>query len=185
MFSLGEPSEIAESKIFILYLIKKMEMPIGSIQLVKIILENRFMNYFFFQQYLSDLLEEGLLTARTGQSGQYYEINEKGLRVLDMFESILPAGLKKRLEENIRSIRKNVRLETFITADYIPEDENTYSVICKIRENDFSLLEVKVAAGSREEARNICRNWTNFPQQVYSEILDTLMKERSNETGKG
>jgi predicted transcriptional regulator len=185
MYSMGEPSEIAENKIFILYLIKKMEMPIGSIQLVKIILENRFMNYFFFQQYLSDLLEEGLLTARNGQGGQYYEITEKGLRVLDMFESILPAGLKKRLEESIRSIRKNVRLETFITADYVPEGENAYSVICKIRENDFSLLEVKVAAGSREEARNICKNFTHFPQQIYSEILDTLMKDRSNDSGKG
>lgn len=184
MFLMDEPSEIAENKIFILYLIKKMELPVGSIQLVKIILENRFMNYFFFQQYLSDLLEEGLLTIRNGQGGQYYEINDNGLRVLDMFQSILPAGLKKRLEESIRSIRKNVRMETFITADYFPEDENSYSVTCEIRENDFSLMEVKLAAGSREEARNICRNWTNSTQLVYSEILDALMKERVKETGK-
>jgi hypothetical protein len=143
------------------------------------------MNYFFFQQYLSDLLEEGLLTARNGQGGQYYEINDKGLRVLEMFESILPAGLKTRLEESIPSIRRNVRMETFITADYVPEDENSYSVVCKIRENDFSLIEIKLAAGSREEARNICRNWTNSPQLIYSEILGTLMKERGNNTGKG
>ncbi len=183
MLTMDEPSEIAEKKIFILYLIRKLDMPVGSIQLVKIVLENRFMNYFYFQQYLSELLEEGLLTVCNEQGGQYYQMNDKGLRVLDMLQSILPMGLKKRIEESVRSIRKNVRMETFITADYIPEDENTYSVICKIRENDFPLMEVKLAAGSREEARNICRNWINSPQLVYSEILDALMKERAKKTG--
>lgn len=183
MLTMDEPSEIAESKIFILFLIRKMDMPVGSIPLVKIILENRFMNYFYFQQYLSELLEEGLLSIRDEQGGQYYQITDKGVRVLDMFQSMLPAGLKKRVEESIRSIRKNARMETYITADYIADDENTYSVICKVRENDFSLMEVKLAAGSREEARNICRNWTNSTQQIYSEILDALMKERI-ETGK-
>ena len=61
MLTIGDSSEIAENKIFILYFIHKMDMPVGSIQLVKIILENRFMNYFYFQQYLSELLQEGLL----------------------------------------------------------------------------------------------------------------------------
>lgn len=178
MLKIDEPSEIAENKIFILYFLKKMNMPVGSIQLVKIILENRFMNYFFFQQYLSELIDEGLLTATNRDGRQFYEISEKGLVVLEMFQSILPAGLKKRLEESIHSIRKNIRRETYITADYHPDDENSYTVVCKIQENDFPLIEVKLTAGSREEARGICKNWTNSPQEVYSEILDALLKNR-------
>lgn len=35
-----------------------------------------------------------------------------------------------------------------ITADYVPEGDG-YSVLCKIRESDFSLLEVKIAAGTK------------------------------------
>lgn len=183
MLTIGDSSEIAENKIFILYFIHKMDMPVGSIQLVKIILENRFMNYFYFQQYLSELLQEGLLKVCEQQGGQFYQITDSGVRILEMFQSILPAGLKKRLEDSIQSIRRRVRMETFITADYTPEDDNSYTITCKIQENDFTLMEVKLAAGSREEAKSICRNWTNFPQQLYSEILDALMKERSNETG--
>lgn len=183
MFRIDEPSEIAEKKIFILYFIHKMDMPVGSIQLVKIILENRFMNYFYFQQYLSELIDEGLLTVHNQEGRRFYEVNSAGLRVLEMFQSILPAGLKKRLEESIHSIRKSVRRETFITADYIPENENNYTVVCRIQENDFPLIEVKLAAGSREDARSICKNWTNSPQEVYSEILDALIKDRKKEAG--
>lgn len=92
MLKIDEPSEIAENKIFILYFLKKMNMPVGIIQLVKIILENRFMNYFFFQQYLSELIDEGLLTVTNRDGRQFYEISEKGLVVLEMFQSILQRG---------------------------------------------------------------------------------------------
>lgn len=95
-----------------------------------------------------------------------------------MFENILPAGLKKLLRDSITEIRNNIRTETMITADYVPEGDG-YSVICKIRENDFSLLEVKITAGTKEDARRICRNWTNFPQEIYLEILDTMIKNRN------
>lgn len=181
MLRIDEPSEIAESKVFILYFIHKIGMPVDSIQFVKTMLENRFMNYFYLQQYLSELIDEGLLTVRQQEGSKLYEINEQGVKVLEMFESILPAGLKKRLEESIRSIRKNIRNETFITADYTPEDENNYTVTCRIRENDFPLIEIKLAAGSREDARSICKNWTTSAQQVYSEILEALIKDRKVE----
>lgn len=183
MLTIADSFDIAESKVFILYFIRKMDMPVDSIQLVKVILENRFMNYFYLQQYLSELLQEGLLEVCEREGGHDYRITDSGVRVLEMFQSILPAGLKKRLEDSISSIRRKVRMETSITADYIPEDDNTFNITCRIQENDFTLMEVKLTVGSREEAKSICRNWTNYPQQLYSEILDALMKTRDNKTG--
>lgn len=182
MIRIDEPSEIAENKIFILYFIREMNMPVGSIQFIKTMLENKFMNYFFLQQYLTELIDEGLLTLRDEDGNRLYAINDKGLKMLSMFESILPLGLKKRLEQSITSIRKQIRMETFITADYTPEDADTYTVVCKIKENDFSLVEVKITTGSREDARNICKNWTESPQELYSEILQALLKSRKKET---
>lgn len=175
-----EHSEIAEKKIFILYFLKIIDMPVGSIQFVRVMLENRFMNYFYMQQYLSELIEEGLVNAEKKEGISYYTISDKGVNVLNMFESILPAGLKKRLENSISSIRNNIRMETMITADYTPEDEG-YMVVCKVRENDFSLLEVKIAAGTKEDARNICKNWIKHPQEIYLEILDSLIRDRKND----
>ncbi|AGC67771.1 hypothetical protein Cst_c07670 [Thermoclostridium stercorarium subsp. stercorarium DSM 8532] len=172
-----EYSDIAEKKILILYFLKIIEIPIGSMQFVRIMQENRLMNYFYMQQYLSELIEEGLVTVDKKEGISYYTITDKGLWVLNMFESILPAGLKKLLKDSISEIKNRIHAETMITADYYPEGDG-YTVVCKIRENDFSLIEIKLAAGTKEDARNICKNWTEFPQEIYVEILDAIIKNR-------
>ena len=64
-----------------------------------------------------------------------------------------------------------------ITADYLPEGDG-YNVMCKIRERDFSLLEVKIAAGTKKDARNICKNWIESSHEIYLEILETMIQDR-------
>jgi hypothetical protein len=155
-------------------------MPIGSIQFVRIMLENKLMNYFYMQQYLSELIEEELVQVEKNEDISYYLISEKGMDILNMFESILPAGLKKRLKDSVGEIKKNIHTETMITADYVPEGDG-YSVLCKIRESDFSLLEVKIAAGTKNDARNICKNWIESPHEIYLEILETMIQDRKNQ----
>jgi len=178
---MSEYSDIAEKKILILYFFKVMDMPVGSMQLVRIMLENRFINYFYMQQYLSELIDEKLVSAEKKDGISYYSITDKGSKILDMFEYILPAGPKKIINESTAEIRKKIHMETMITADYVPDGDG-YTVSCKIRENDFSLLEVKIAAGTKDDARNICKNWTSFPQEIYLEILDSMVKNREKNT---
>jgi len=97
--------EIAESKVFILFFMRCLDMPIDDIRFNKIMLENRFMNYFFLRQYFSELVEEGLIRIDEDNGRKIYGITEKGLSVLDMFGHILPEGLKKRVNEIIKSMR--------------------------------------------------------------------------------
>ena len=47
--------ELAENKLLMLYILKSIKDPISNAQFTEIILENNFMNYFIFQQYLSEL----------------------------------------------------------------------------------------------------------------------------------
>ena len=48
--------ELAENKLIVLYIIKKVNYPISNTQLSEIVLENNLMNYFIFQQYLTELI---------------------------------------------------------------------------------------------------------------------------------
>ena len=57
MNSLGNNRQLAENKLILLYIIDKLEIPVSNLQMTKIILENKIMNYFLLQQYLDELRE--------------------------------------------------------------------------------------------------------------------------------
>ena len=55
---LTEDSEtLAENKVLILYILNKLNKPISNESLLKLVLSIQEMNYFYFQQFLLDLLD--------------------------------------------------------------------------------------------------------------------------------
>ena len=65
-----------------------------------------------------------------------------------------------------------------ISADYTPNGENNFTVRCKIIENNSSIFDLQVFAGSREQAKKIVNNWNTSAQEIYPKILDLLSKEK-------
>ena len=63
-----------------------------------------------------------------------------------------------------------------ITSEYIPQNENEYNVKCKIVENNQTLFEVQLFAGSRKQAKAISDKWNNNAEDLYPKILEILTK---------
>ena len=85
-----ENQELAEKKLILLYVIDKINIPVSNTQITKIILENRFMNYFYFQQFLLDLCKQKLLQSKNTDGKVYYEITDKGRETLNYFVNLIP-----------------------------------------------------------------------------------------------
>jgi len=49
--SIVSNKELAENKLILLYIIDKVNIPISNLQITKIILENKFMNYLCFSSF--------------------------------------------------------------------------------------------------------------------------------------
>ncbi len=176
--NLGSNRELAENKLILLYIIDKVNIPINNLQITKIILENRFMNYFLLQQFLNELCEGSLLSCVHEDGKSFYTITNNGKQTLSYFQNLIPLGIKTRIDDTISSIKKRIKNETYITADYTPEKENEFIVSCKICEDDFKLIDLMLLAGTKSEARSICENWRNHSQAIYSEIIESLTKKR-------
>ena len=52
---------LAENKVLILYILNKMENPITNDGLLRLVLAVMDMNYFYFQQFLLDLIERNYI----------------------------------------------------------------------------------------------------------------------------
>lgn len=181
MNSLGSSRELAQNKLILLYIIDKINIPITNIQITKIVLGNKFMNYFFLQQFLDELCDDNLLELEYLDGKSLYGITSNGKRILSYFPGLIPIGIKSRIDSLVSEIKKSIRNETLITADFIPEGENEYIVYCKIHEDNFVLLDLDVAVGTKSDARLICDNWKQHSQAIYAEIIELLTRDRSTE----
>lgn len=176
--SLGSNKELAENKLILLYLIDKVNIPISNPQITKIILENKFMNYFFLQQFLNELCESNFISSNPFEEKTLYTITDSGKQTLSYFINLIPIGIKASIDNSISKIRKNIKNATLISADFLPESENEFIVSCKVHEDNFSLIDLSITVGSRSDARTICDNWKMYSQEIYSEIIECLIKKR-------
>lgn len=178
MNSIDNNRELAENKLILLYIIDKLDIPISNLQMTKLILENKFMNYFLLQQYLDELCEANFLSPEQFEGKTIYKITKNGKQTLNYFTNFIPAGIKTRIDDAIPSTKASIKNELLITADFLPESENEYAVSCKVREDNFSLIDIKIAVGTKNDARTICENWKKYSQEIYAEIIESLTKKR-------
>jgi len=170
--------QLAENKLILLYIIDRVGVPISNLQIAKIILENKYMNYFLLQEFLNELSNDGLLRAEIKENKTYYTITESGRQNLSYFPNLIPEGIKSSINDTIPEIKKRIKNETLITADFVQEGNEGFTVICKVNEDNFSLMDLRIAVGTKNDARTICNNWKKHSQAIYSEIINSLLKER-------
>ncbi|ABN51406.1 MAG TPA: DUF4364 domain-containing protein [Hungateiclostridium thermocellum] len=182
--SIVSNKELAENKLILLYIIDKVNIPISNLQITKIILENKFMNYFMLQQLLNELCTSNYLLYKNIDNKAFYTITPLGKQTLSYFTGHIPQGIKSLIDNSISNIRNNIRNETFISAEYTLSGENEFTVSCQVREDNFNLIDLKVTVGTKNDARRICENWKKHSQEIYSEIIESLIKDRIKNTGE-
>ena len=174
---LTQNSEIlAEKKALILYILNKVSKPISNDALLKLVISIDNMNYFYFQQFLLDLLENKYIINYEKDGQMLYELTPDGKQALSLVKDIIPGITKFRVDNNFKETLGEFQNEVSVTSDFIPHSEHDYSVKCKIVENNQILFELQVFAGSREQAKAISDNWNNNAEELYPKILEILTK---------
>jgi predicted transcriptional regulator len=172
-----QKSDEVNNKLIVLYILNKIDMPINHMQLMKIILENRFMNYFTFQEIIKELVEAAFISILSENDTNSYKITESGLNSLNFFEGRIPLGIKKYLDNNSSFLKSRVKADSLIQTNILEENDE-FVVNCSVSENDFSLIDIKLTVGTRSDAQLICNNWRKNSEQIYSEFIESLIKKR-------
>ena len=172
----SDSETLAEKKALILYILDKVSKPINNDALLKLAISIDNMNYFYFQQFLLDLLENKYIINYEKDGEYLYELTKEGKQALSLVKDIIPGITKFRVDNNFKETLGAIQNETSISSDFIPHSENDYSVKCKITENNQTLFELEIFAGSREQAKAISDKWNNNAEEIYPKILEILTK---------
>ena len=170
----SDSETLAENKVLILYILNKVNKPITNDSLYKLVLSALDINYFYFQQFLLDLIQNKYIVHFQKETGGVYEITESGKNTLALTMDLLPGIIKLKADMNLKKELEIAEEEYSVVAEYTPRSENYFIVFFKIIENSETIFEVKTFAGSRENAKEIVDNWKENAESIYPEILRIL-----------
>ena len=174
-------TDLAENKVLILYLLNKITDGIKNDNLYKIVSSANGINYFYFQELLTDLIDANLVGSFTKDEDTFIKITSDGQNSLSLTKSLLPGILKLKADNIFKEEVSNIAGESSIVTEYIPKDENNYTVKCKIVEKTETIFEISAFAGSRERAKQISDNWKSNASNLYPKIINLLLNGDKNE----
>ena len=170
----SDSETLAENKVLILYVLSRVEKPITNDTLYTILSSAIDLNYFYFEQFLLDLINVKYVICYEKENQNVYKITESGKRTLDLTLDILPGIIKLKVDTNFKNKVDNFENEESIVAEFIPKSENEYEVNCKIIDQGETVFEIKTVAYSRDQAQIIVNNWRNNASILYPKLLETI-----------
>ena len=168
---------LAENKVLILYILNLINNDIKQDDLFKLVSSINNMNYFFFKQILTDLIDSKLVGTYTKEEEQVLKITDNGKNAYILTKDVLPGLLKLKADSIFKKEFASIENEASVIAEFIPKNENDYTVKCKIVENNETIFEVRTFVGSRERAKKIVDNWNKHANSIYPQMLNLLLKD--------
>lgn len=169
-----DDNSLAQSKLLILYILNKVNKPISADELLQLVVSITDMNYFYFQQFLLDLLANKYIANYHSDNSIIYVMTDEGKQALELTENIIPGILKLKVDSTFKDNLLEIQDEFSVIAEFIPENENEYFVKCKLIENSKPMLDITLFAGSRIQANNIVNNWKKNANKLYPELFKLL-----------
>ena len=136
-----------------------------------------FINYFYFKQLLTDLIDSKLVGTYTKDEEQVVKITSEGKNAYILTKDVLPGIMKLKADNIFKKEFSMIEEESSVIAEFTPRSENDYTIKCKIVENNETIFEVKTFAGSRDIAKRIVDNWNQNATTIYPKILNLLLND--------
>ena len=165
---------LAKNKVLILYTLDKVGKPITNDELYTIIKSVYDLNYFYFEQFLLNLIDAKCIISFEKGIQTFYKLTDKGKDTLNLTSDMLPGIEKLKIDTNFKNNLEISENEQSIIAEFIPKSENEYEVKCQIIENGEIIFEIKTLAYSMQQAQSIIDNWKKNASTLYPKILSIL-----------
>lgn len=173
-------TELAQNKLLLLYILDKIDMPMENSQITQFILENNYMNYFYTQQYISELIDAKFIEVLNKNDKKFYTLSFEGKSVLNYFNNRIPNKLKNEIDIKYKIKKKQLINDTQILGEYYKKNESEYIVNLEVIEKDITLFTLSLNVVSNKQAKKICDKWKKHPDKIYQTILNMLINEENN-----
>ena len=164
-------------KLMILYMLQKVEYTLSFTRLSDFVLGRGYTSWFTLHASAAELQEAGLVHADTVRNMTYYAITPEGEKTLGYFLSRIPLPIREDMDQYLEANHLSIVNDSAVLSDYRRTSSGEYIAHCVIREKFGVVMELSLTVPGEKQAAAICRNWSEKSQQIYEELLGTLMTD--------
>ena len=166
---------LADKKLMVLYLLSKMDIPLTKTQITSAILENNLIDFFTFQQCISDLEESGMIKLVLHQKKQCFATTESGKNAVEVFCQRISKNTIDIIDNYIAKNKDSLKKESQVIAEYSKVSDKEYIVSLKVIEKELVLMDLKLSVVSAKQAKQVCEKWKNSSEKIYSQLISSLI----------
>lgn len=172
-----DKEELAENKVLILYILSKINKPITNAELLTLIQSIIDMNYFYYQQFLTDLIENKYIIEFEQEKEKNYAITNSGRETIKLTIDMLAGWIKDKVDETLQKTLKKIEDTDAVYADFFPTKKDEFMICCGIKENNKKIFEVQIYSSGRDNSIKIMDNWKKNAGTLYPKIVEMLNEE--------
>ena len=170
-------SKIFDSKIIVLYILDISGKALSIDQIVKFCEEFDDITYFDICSYVDSLKKSNYINEILEDNIMIYSLTDLGKTTLKELLELIPGvnlhNIKKMINKNITKVKTDFSIDTTI----VPIKEDEFKVSCYIKDGNDELINITLYAGSKEQAKNISKNWNEKAEEIYNQLLNAMTKE--------
>lgn len=175
-----EIKDVPTLNILICYLMNKIGKPVNTEHLYDILITTGLINYFYYQDSIGFLIENGHLKIEQDENGNdCYVLLPKGKACAKELKKYAPKSYRDKLV--LASLRyfARIRMEQEVNVDYSETDNGCYvRVRCHDENND--LMDLKLFAPDINQAKLIGDRIMLNPAAFYSKIIELVLSNEED-----
>ncbi|UHR03394.1 DUF4364 family protein [Peptoniphilus sp. GNH] len=162
-------TQLAKSKLLILYLINLGEGIFDRLRLTDFLLRGEYLNYFLIFQYLDELLKAKLID-KTGN--EFFFLTQEGSQTLELFTTKLDEDLLTKIKEDFKSydFEKSIGITSQSKVKLNNDRADLKLILIKDGKCIFSL---EFSCPS-EKAIQLSKDWEKNYSLLYDKFMDIL-----------
>lgn len=170
-----ELKDVQTVKILICYLLYRLHKPIDSEQLYDIAVSTEIINYFFYQESINYLIENGSIEVSENEDKtKLFTLTQKGIDCAKTLRGYVPKSYRDKIVSAALRYFAQLKYQNEIKIEYI-QLEKGYYVHCRCLDIKDDLMDLKLYAPDLGQAELLGKNIMKNPTGFYSKILEIAL----------
>lgn len=155
-------------------MLNKVNFPLTKSQVCDFILEREYTNFLNLQQAISELIESGLVIAKSLRNRTHLLITEEGVHTLEYFGNRIGDSIQTEIDQYMKQHEYDLKNVVSVTGTYYKSTSGDYNVNLVAKENNSELINLTLSVPTTDIAISICENWDKKNQEIYQYLTEQL-----------